>query len=168
MDENRPIEPRAQSLVKERLGACYQQAVTSRHAESPHEGTTIMTTMTPDTPTAQRPPEPSSQMPPVERAPLTPPFTPPYGWQTPYPPTWQQASPTYEPTAGMRLALAITSLVLLIPLSAIALGSAVTLAGVTAAWLGILVGMLAFLLVCAAVVGVNVAFNIDRWRSMRR
>lgn len=133
-----------------------------------------MTTMIPNAPAAERPPESSSSMPPMERAPLTPPpvwqapTPPPYGWQAPYSPTWQQAPAAYIPTAGMRLALAITSLVLLIPLSAIALGSAVPLAGVTSAWLGILVGMLAFLLVCTAVVGVNVVFNIDQWRSIHR
>jgi hypothetical protein len=96
------------------------------------------------------------------------PAPPPYAWQAPYPPIWQQPSPRYEPSAGQRLALAIVSLGLLIPLSAVALGAAVPLADVTSAWLGILVGMLAFLLVCAAVVGVNVVFNIDQLRSMHR
>lgn len=68
----------------------------------------------------------------------------------------------------MRLALAITSLVLLIPLSAIAIGSAVPLASISSAWVGILIGLLAFLLVCAMVIGVNVLFNIDQLRRVRR
>lgn len=133
-----------------------------------------MNPVTPNAPVMERSSANPSSVPPMEHPPLmTPPVwqtpaPPPYGWQAPYPPSWQQAAPHYEPSAGQRLALAIVSLALMIPLSAIAIGIATPLAEATTGWAGILVGMLAFLLVCAAVVGVNVVFNFDLLRSVRR
>jgi hypothetical protein len=92
----------------------------------------------------------------------------PYGWQAPLPPMWQPQTLGYQPTPGQRLALAIVSIVFLVPLSAIAIGTAVPVADAGSAWLGILTGLLALLLVCAAVVGVNVVFNADLRKAMRR
>lgn len=54
-------------------------------------------------------------------------------------------------SAGMRLALAIVSLGVLVPLSAITLGI-----------LGPFSGVIALGIVCAAIVGVNVAFSTHR------
>jgi hypothetical protein len=54
--------------------------------------------------------------------------------------------------------LAIVSLVMLVPLVAIATGAAVTES------FGVVAGLIALLLVCVTVAAVNIAFNLDLLR----
>lgn len=128
--------------------------------------------MTTQTPMIERPPEMPSGLPTARQPGMPPPVwqlpaqTPAYGWQSP-PATWQATSPL-EPTAKQRLALAIVTLVFLVPLCAIAIGAIVPLAEATFAWIGVLVGLVALLMVCAAALGLNLIFNFDQLRSVRR
>ncbi len=62
----------------------------------------------------------------------------------------------HAPTAGQRLALAIVSLVLLVPLTAIILGFAVSGIG---GFFGLVGGLIGLGLVCVAIIAVNALFN---------
>jgi|SRR5579863_207428 len=58
-------------------------------------------------------------------------------------------------SAGQRLALAIVSICLLVPLTAIVLGVAIPLAG----FLGLVTSAIIMAMICAAIIGVNITFN---------
>lgn len=129
--------------------------------------------MTPNAPVIDRPPEEETRppLPPMTRPAqqqVPPPMPPPspYSWQPPMAPVQPQII-RFEPTAAQRLSLAIVSLVLLIPLCAIAAGSAVPLADTMPGWLAAAMTLLAQLIVCIAVVGVNIAYNADALRTTR-
>ncbi len=114
--------------------------------------------MTPQAPAPERPQvEPSA-------TPTPPPYPPPYSpppWQPAYRPAPAPAPSPVEsatPSAGQRLALAIVSLALLIPLVAIALNFAGDFAPV---WLSVLTGLISVALLSLVVVGVNMIFNWD-------
>jgi hypothetical protein len=87
-------------------------------------------------------------------------------WENPYGP---RREPTLNivPTAGQRLGLAITSLALLIPLVALAINFPLQLGTAVAAGLAIATGLIGVLLLCLAVVAVNVVFNWDMLRPQR-
>lgn len=125
--------------------------------------------MTPQAPILERPPveqtappvsSQSAPQPPVYQPPI-----PPAGWYVP------QVVPAQQhyliPSAGQRLGLAIASIAMLIPLSAIALGTIATLLPNVAAGVSVATGLIALALVCFAVVAVNIAFNFDLIRPKR-
>lgn len=58
-------------------------------------------------------------------------------------------------SAGQRLALAIVSICLLVPLTGTVLGIAIPLAG----FLGLVTSAIIMAMICAAIIGVNIAFN---------
>jgi hypothetical protein len=100
-------------------------------------------------PANQRPASPPMYVPGPQRAPYPlPPVHPPYAWMPPEP-----ARP-FSRYAGYRLALAIFSLALFIPLSAIALGAASSFNATLGDWLG------ALAIIGAALLGVNIAFSL--------
>jgi hypothetical protein len=120
--------------------------------------------MTPQAPIQERP---------IVEQPITPPYTPPY---TPSPSPWQPAPvymprpapmPTTVPTAPQRLALAIVSLALMIPLVAITINFASPTSGVVPVWIGVIAGLIGLLLLGLVVLGVNIVFNWDLLRSKR-
>ncbi len=106
-------------------------------------------------PMNQHPASPPMYAPDPQRAPYPlPPVQPPYAWM-PLGPTRP-----FSRYAGYRLALAIVSLALFIPLSAIALGAASNFNATFGDWLG------ALAIIGAAVLGVNIAFSL--WLGDRR
>lgn len=109
--------------------------------------------------------------------PITPPYTPPANpWQAAPQGAWQPAPvytprpapmPTLVPTAAQRLALAIVSLALMIPLVAITINFASPMSGVVPVWVGVTAGLIGLLLLGLVVLGVNIVFNWDLLRSKR-
>jgi hypothetical protein len=63
------------------------------------------------------------------------------------------------PTTGQRLVLAIVSVVLLVPLSALTAALVIPLASSLPGWLDATITTLAQVVICAAVVGVNLAYS---------
>lgn len=130
--------------------------------------------MTPNTPVVERPPEeeqaprppmsrPAQPQPPVQQPPML-----GYEWQQPVAPQWQPQIIRFEPTAAQRLTLAIVSIVLLIPLTAIAMGIAGSLSDVLPGWFVALTMLIAELVMCSAMVGVNLIFNADLFKTPRQ
>jgi hypothetical protein len=123
--------------------------------------------MTPQTPVQERQPVEPAATPAGQ--PSAPPYAPPYGppqqWQPVYramPAPVPASMPSTTPTAGQRLALAIVSLALLIPLVAIVLSFASPV--VMPIWLAVAAGLIGVLLLGLVVVGVNIIFNWDLLR----
>ena len=124
--------------------------------------------MSPQTPVLERPapmpPAETPQRPPVTMQPSWPAHLP-YGW--PSVPQYPRQRDYTIPTAGQRLGLAITTLILMIPFIAIALGVVGTASGVVAGGWALAGGLLATLVVCLAAVAINVVFNFDILRPRR-
>lgn len=129
--------------------------------------------MTPESPTQERPqvqppvqPGSQSYMP----SPVPWQSVPAGGWAAPYmPPPAPLPVPgiVQVPTPPQRLALAIASLALFIPLLAIAANIAQPLDGLIPPWLGIVAALIGILMVSLTVVAVNVVFNWDALRRKR-
>jgi hypothetical protein len=123
----------------------------------------------PETPRSAPPPPPPPPQPQIRQQPV--PYQPsPYptqGWTQPAPPVYapapgpMYASPAerYDPLVKYRLALAIVSLALLIPLAAIAVGNVLQI--------GAVASLIALTVICVTVIAVNAIFNSDAMRQNR-
>ncbi len=126
--------------------------------------------MSPQTPVLERPPVATSQ-PAMNRQPAAPqtawPAYPvaPYDWRSV--PGYPASRSPDVPTAGQRLGLAIVTLVLMIPLVSIALGSVLTSDNLVPGGWALVAGLVCVALVSAAAVAINVVFNFDILRPRR-
>ena len=126
--------------------------------------------MSPQTPVLERPPVAASQ-PAMNRPPVAPqaawptPPPAPYDWQPV--PGYPTPRPPEVPTSGQRLGLAIVTLLLMIPLVSIVLGTTLSSSiPVPGGW-ALAAALLGVTLVSAAAVAINVVFNFDILRPRR-
>lgn len=87
-------------------------------------------------------------------------FIPQSGWYGA--PAVPRPAPSPFVSPGMRLALAITSMALFIPLLAISLGVISSLATLTAPGVAITIGLVLVGLVAGTIVAINLVFNADQ------
>lgn len=126
--------------------------------------------MSPQAPVFERPPiaeaQPEPNRPPV--TPLVPwpaPAPSPYGWQNV--PGYPAPRAPEVATSGQRLGLAIVTLIFMVPLVSVVLGTLLTSNVLVPGGWAVAAGLIGVALVSLAAVAINVVFNFDLLRPRR-